>query len=121
MLYYVHWRNIQREPNSCPEDDFTENLVAGPAAFEGFQKLIDQLDFFIAGLEFLVFMERLGGGGNIRQPVIDQREIVVDQRKVGFDLRRRLVMQTRQWKIACVIVKIREVVVSLDVARIVFQ
>ena len=64
-------------------------------------------------------MKRLGRRRDVGQPVIDQREIVVNQRKVGFDLRGRFVMQARQRKVAGVIVKVSEVVMRLNVARIV--
>ncbi len=52
--------------------------VAGPAALERFQKLIDQLDFFVARFEFFVPMQCLRGRGDVRQTVIDQRKIVIN-------------------------------------------
>ena len=38
-----------------------------------------EFDFFIARLEVFVSIQRLLGGGNIIQPVVNQREIVIDQ------------------------------------------
>ena len=95
------------------------NLVRNEDLKYNFQDLIDQLDFFVTRFQFLILVKRLGGGRDVGQPVIDQREIVVNQRKVGFDLRGRFVMQARQRKVAGVIVKVREVVMRLNVARIV--
>src|SRR5712692_452203 len=66
-------------------------------------------------------MQCLRGGGDVRQTVIDQGEIVVNQREVRLDLRRRFVMQARQRKVARVVVEVSEIVVRLDVTRIVFQ
>src|SRR5713226_9022298 len=66
-------------------------------------------------------MQCLRGGRDVRQTVIDQGEIVVNQREVRLNLRRRFVMQARQRKVACVVVEVSEVVVRLDVTRIVFQ
>src|SRR5438552_8848813 len=66
-------------------------------------------------------MQGSRGGGDVRQTVIDQREIVVNQRKVRLDLRGRFVMQAGQRKVARVIVEVAEVVVRFDVAGIVFQ
>ena len=83
--------------------------------------MIHQLDLFVAGLELLVTMQGPGGGGDIGKPVIDEREVVVHQREVGFDLRGSLVMQTSEGKIAGVIVKVGQIVMGFDVARVVFQ
>ena len=95
--------------------------VAGPTAFQCLQKLINQLNLFVAGFQLFVPVQALCGGRGVIQTVIDQGEVVINERKVRLDLRGGFVMQTRKRKVAGIVIEICQIVVCLNVARIVFQ
>ena len=98
-----------------------KDLVGRPSELHCLEKLIYQFDLFVTGFEGFVFLQRHARAGDVRQAVINQGEIVIDEREVRFDLRRRFVMQTRERKIAGVVVKIREIVMRFDVSRVMLQ
>src|SRR6266508_6290912 len=86
------------------------------------EQLIDGVNLLVIGLtKLLVSLKGFERIGEVAQLVMDQGQIEVDEREAWFDLCRGLVMETRQRKFAGIEVKIAQIVMRLDVPRLMLK
>ncbi len=85
------------------------------------EELFQSFNLFVVRFQLHIFFERRRGSRTFAQFVIDKREIEVDEREPRLDLRCAFVVETRQGKLAGIVVEIPKIVMRLDVAWIAFE
>src|SRR6185295_2709217 len=66
-------------------------------------------------------MQRRARALQIVEPVVDQREVVMKRAERRLQFRRGFIVELRQLQITRIEIKVRQIVMSLDVTRIVLQ